>query len=132
MASELRVDTLKDSSGNNSVGMAYVAGGSAKAWYNLNGTGTIASRDDFNIASYTDNGTGDYTSTFTSAMNNANYSIFVGVSVRSGTDANSMPSHYTGTPATTTTYRLHNREISAVRTNRDAEYFTVGFHGDLA
>jgi hypothetical protein len=34
MASELRVDTLKDSSGSNSVGMAYVAGGSAKSWMN--------------------------------------------------------------------------------------------------
>lgn len=132
MVGIVKVDTLQNNAGTSSVDMDYVVNGSAKAWYNLNGTGTIASRDDFNIASYTDNGTGDYTSTFTSAMNNANYSVFVGVSVRSGTDANSMPSHYTGTPATTTTYRLHNREISAVRTNRDAEYFTVGFHGDLA
>ena len=38
MASELRVDTLKDSSGNNSVGMSYVAGGSAKFWVNFNNT----------------------------------------------------------------------------------------------
>ena len=30
MASELRVNTLKDASGNNSVAMEYVAGGSAK------------------------------------------------------------------------------------------------------
>ena len=32
MASELRVNTLKDASGNNSVGMSYVAEGSAKQW----------------------------------------------------------------------------------------------------
>ena len=36
MASELRVNTLKDASGNNSVGMSTVAGGSAKAWANIN------------------------------------------------------------------------------------------------
>ena len=32
MASELRVNTLKDANGNNSVGLSYVAEGSAKAW----------------------------------------------------------------------------------------------------
>ena len=51
MASELRVNTLKDASGNNSVAMSTVAEGSAKAWVNLNGSGTIASRDSFNVSS---------------------------------------------------------------------------------
>tara|TARA_R110001592_G_scaffold356388_1_gene658181 strand:- start:65 stop:442 length:378 start_codon:yes stop_codon:yes gene_type:complete len=74
MASELRVNTLKDASGNNSIATSFVAGGSAKAWYKLNGSGTISGYDSFNIASFTDNGTGDYSGTFTSAMGNANYS----------------------------------------------------------
>ena len=74
MASELRVDTLKDSSGNNSVGMSYVAEGSAKGWIKYNGTGTIAISDSFNVASITDETTGTTTVTFTNAMNNANYS----------------------------------------------------------
>ena len=69
MASELRVDTLKDSSGNNSVGMAYVAGGSAKAWVNFNGTGTIAARDSLNLSSLTDNGTALYTNNLVSSFN---------------------------------------------------------------
>ena len=47
MASELRVNTIKDASGNNSIATSFVAGGSAKAWVNLNGTGTIATRDSF-------------------------------------------------------------------------------------
>ena len=47
--------------------------GLAKAWINFNGTGTIAERDSFNNASITDNGTGDYTVTITSAMANVNY-----------------------------------------------------------
>ena len=45
MASELRVNTLKDASGNNSIATSFVAQGSAKAWVNFNGTGTIAARD---------------------------------------------------------------------------------------
>ena len=47
--------------------------GLAKAWLNMNGTGTVAIRDSFNIASITDNGTGDHTGTFTTAMNNDDF-----------------------------------------------------------
>ena len=84
MASELRVDTLKDSSGNNSVGMAYVAEGSAKAWVNLDGTGTIAVSDSLNVASATDNGTGEYTITFSNSMANSTYSLSGGTGPGSG------------------------------------------------
>jgi len=49
--------------------------GIAKAWVNFNGTGTPAIRGSFNVSSITDNGTGDYTINFTTAMPNANYSI---------------------------------------------------------
>ena len=38
--------------------------GLAKAWANLNGTGTIALRDSFNVSSVTDDGTGDYDFTY--------------------------------------------------------------------
>ena len=74
MASELRVNTLKDAAGNNSVGMEYVANGSAKAWVNFNGTGTVAVRDSGSGSGGADNGTGDYTVTVSSAFNNADYS----------------------------------------------------------
>ena len=73
MASELRVDTLKDASGNNSIGLSYVAEGSEKSWWSLNGTGTIAFRDSFNTSGSTDLGTGDYKVAFTNNMSNANY-----------------------------------------------------------
>ena len=46
-----------------------------KAWVNFNGTGTVAIRDDFNVSSITDNGTGDYTINFTNNLNDTNYSI---------------------------------------------------------
>ena len=47
----------------------------AKVWVNFDGTGTIAIRDDFNVNDLTDNGTGDYTITFTNAMSDTNYAV---------------------------------------------------------
>lgn len=46
----------------------------ARAWVNFNGTGTVAIRASGNVSSITDNGTGDYTVNFTTAMPDANYS----------------------------------------------------------
>jgi uncharacterized protein (AIM24 family) len=42
---------------------------------NFNGTGTVAIRASGNVSSITDNGTGDYTVNFTTAMPDANYAI---------------------------------------------------------
>ena len=44
-----------------------------RAWVNFNGTGTVAIRESGNVSSITDNGTGDYTINFTTAMPDANY-----------------------------------------------------------
>ena len=54
-----------------------------RAWVNFNGTGTVAVRASGNVSSITDNGTGDYTVNFTTAMVDANYSLCgtAGVSV---------------------------------------------------
>jgi hypothetical protein len=46
-----------------------------RAWVNFNGTGTVAIRASFNVSSITDNGTGNYTVNFTTAMPDANYSV---------------------------------------------------------
>ena len=60
---------LKFDSGYGSVATGY----GCRAWVNFDGTGTI--RDSGNVSSITDNGTGDYTVNFTTAMPDANYSI---------------------------------------------------------
>jgi hypothetical protein len=52
---------------------------SARAWVNFNGTGTVAIRASGNVTSITDNGTGDYTVNFTTAMPDANYSVSQGL-----------------------------------------------------
>ena len=57
------------------------AGGNAvKAWVNFNGTGTVAIRAAYNVTSISDNGTGDYTVNFTTAMPDANYAFSGGAS----------------------------------------------------
>lgn len=53
-----------------------VAKRTAKAWVNFNGTGTPSIREDFNVSSITDNGTGDYTVNFSAALADANYAVF--------------------------------------------------------
>ena len=49
-----------------------------KAWVNFNGTGTVAIRASYNVSSITDNGTGDYTVNFTTALPDANYAPVFG------------------------------------------------------
>lgn len=45
-----------------------------KAWINFNGTGTVATRDSFNVSGLADNGgSGDYTVTWDTDFANANY-----------------------------------------------------------
>jgi hypothetical protein len=46
---------------------------SCRAWVNFNGDGTVAIRASGNVTSITDNGTGDYTANFTTAISDANY-----------------------------------------------------------
>jgi len=48
---------------------------SCRAWVNFNGTGTVAIRASGNVTNITDNGTGDYTVNFTTAMPDVNYAV---------------------------------------------------------
>jgi hypothetical protein len=59
-------------SGYGTVATAY----GCRAWVNFNGTGTVAIRASGNVTSITDNGTGDYTVNFTTAMPDSNYAVF--------------------------------------------------------
>ena len=49
-----------------------------KAWVNFNGTGTVAIRAGYNVSSITDNGVGNYTVNFTTAMSDSNYAWNIG------------------------------------------------------
>ena len=81
------------------------ASGLAKAWVNFNGTGTVAIRASFNVSSITDNGTGDYTVNFTTALADANYSAVTGVGVLNTTTEWQSQCNVNG-PYSTTSIRL--------------------------
>jgi len=129
MASELRVNTLKDAAGANSVAMTYVAGGSAKAWVNFNGTGTIAARDSLNNSSLTDNGTGDYTVTMSNAMADANYGMS-GTAGRNANDGAFLTNPIGSYSNTTTTHRI--RGLYADGAAIDMNMMSNDIKGDLA
>ena len=74
--STIKTETLSAPS-NATVPVDTVVNGTAKAWVNFNGTGTVAIRRAFNVSTITDNGTGDYTVNFTTAMVDADYSANV-------------------------------------------------------
>jgi len=79
MASELRVNTLKDAAGNNSVATSVVFNGALKMWANLSGSGTPAIDDSTNTSSVTDVGTGERQINLTNSMSNTNYMTFSGM-----------------------------------------------------
>ena len=71
--STIKTETLSTPS-NATVPVDTVVNGTAKAWVNFNGTGTVAIRRAFNVASITDSGTGNYTVNFTTVMVDGAYS----------------------------------------------------------
>jgi len=72
MAGKIIADTLEHSTAG-SLTTDYVVNGSAKAWVNFNGTGTIAARDSLNLSSLTDSSIGNYSVNFSNNFTNANY-----------------------------------------------------------
>lgn len=112
------------------VPVALNASGSApmyacRAWGNFNGTGTPAFRASGNCSSITDNGTGDYTITMTTAMPDANYVIVV--SGNSGNDdaAGSRNDWYTARPLTSSTFRLYVYDQAGTASDSQVIMFSV-------
>lgn len=98
-----------------------------RAWVNFNGTGTVAIRASGNVSSITDNGTGNYTVNFTTAMPDANYSAVVtagGNAVgRQPVISASVDSSGNNVAPTTSAFRFNIVIISI--TNSDADYLNV-------
>ena len=51
----------------------------AKAWLSMNGTGTVAINDSYNISSITDGGAGVYQANLTTAMSSTNFSVALSI-----------------------------------------------------
>lgn len=96
----LKVDTLTTTDAANSIATERVANGTAAAWVNFNGTGTVSIRGGYNVSSITDNGTGSYTVNLTNAMPDLNFAV---VGEQSYTNTSSgLSSMSLWTPSTST------------------------------
>lgn len=73
--STIRATNIEDRASGDSTEMLDAIHGSAKAWVNFNGIGTVAIRADYNVDSITDNSAGVYTVNFTNNMPDADYAM---------------------------------------------------------
>tara|TARA_R100001015_G_C4456799_1_gene45040 strand:- start:15 stop:512 length:498 start_codon:yes stop_codon:yes gene_type:complete len=101
--------------------------GLAKMWIQFDGTGTIATRDSFNRGGLTDNGTGNYTVTFTNNMSNDDFSVAVSMNAENTDGGYGV---YSGFYECNTS----NCKVSGRRQNgnADTQHCGITVHGDLA
>ena len=133
--STLRTNALEGMDAKNSITIVADAGnvtttnvqeGLCKSWILIDGTGTMENKDSHNVSSITDNGTGDYSKTMTSAMNSINYAA----QTDSRLENSCVTTTISDTVPTTTVVRglTYNTSNSQV----DTSYYTIVSHGDLA
>ena len=84
-----------------------------RAWVNFDGTGTVAIRESGNVSSITDNGTGDYTINFSTAMEDLNYAFTLSTTA-TGTGGPVLVLDRLTTPSTTQ-LRLQMGDTSNVK-----------------
>ena len=101
--------------------------GVAAAWVNFNGIGTVAIRDSFNVASITDNGTGDYTENYSNSFSAVDYSASGGAGQTTG-DPNRYVGFYVPSSSSSTRFVTQYPPASLY----DGGYIGTVTHGDLA
>ena len=100
--STLKLDTIASRDGTESTDVTNAINGSAKAWVNFDGTGTVAIRESFNVGSITDLAVGRYEVNFTNAFEDTNYVCVVGLNLNtSGGGTSNYNRMAVSNPATT-------------------------------
>jgi len=130
MAGKIVADTLEHSTAG-SIATNYVVEGSAKAWMQLNGTGTIAIQGSFNTSSATDNTTGDYQQNYTNALSNDNYSG-TATSRRETIYKNYGNTTLLPTSASSSQICIGIEDTYTGQAPHDSEWVHTAIHGDLA
>ena len=138
-ASEIAIDKLKGVTAAGSMLVVAEGGtnttnlqqGLSKAWINMNGTGTIAIRDSFNITSIADNATGRYTPTITNNMSSDDYAGFGGGCVNE-TTSNNQQARQGPSINVQATANFQINCGSNTYSQDDWEQPTAGLLGDLA
>ena len=83
-----------------------------RAWVNFDGTGVVSIRASGNVSSITDNGSGDYTVNFTTAMPDANYAMSSSGEDKDGT-GDVVIGRPNGGTKTTTACRIKTVDVGA-------------------
>lgn len=125
MASELRVTTIANNAGTESVDTTYVVNGSAKGWCSFDGgSATLSFHDSFNGSSLTDNDIGNYTMNLSINMSNVYFPSSFAINARNqtGVPGSSQPS--------TSECKVRCTNISD--SNNDNSFVQIIVHGDLA
>lgn len=99
----------------------------ARIWCNFNSVTTTTINDSLGISSLTDNGTGDTTLNFTTAMPSINYSYIATTHANTG-DLVNVIGRRSDTSPTTTALRLLQRNQAG--TAFDSNYVCVAIFGD--
>ena len=105
-----------------------LSGTTCKAWVNFNGTSTVAIRASYNVRSITDNGTGDYTVNFTTALADANYASCItggGDGAGSGSFPRTSELYSAAFPKTSSACRLWTKQASGSPGTEDSPYVNV-------
>jgi hypothetical protein len=128
MASELRVNTLKDASGNNSVGVSSVAKGT-KVLHVADQTGTQATLSSFNISSIADFATGGSTSSYTNNMSDGNYVFNLSRDRTSAQNGGVVQTSTTSAPSSSSiSFNCFGENFSG----QDVDRACLSIQGDLA
>lgn len=126
MAGKIIADTLETGAGAD-IATSYVVNGSAKAWILFSmSAGTVT--DDVNFSSITDDATGVFTLSFSSAMANATYAMSA-----SGCDTGAGPvSYIQHQNGTRTASQVEVRALDRNGSGSDTTKWEGAIHGDLA
>jgi len=123
--STVKVDTLVASDGASAVTLTKQS--AAKHWCMVANSGVPSISNSLNASSVSDDATGNFTITLSSAMENTNQAA-LGMIANSA--ANPSTSTVTGTMETTTTLAVET--VNTAGTNLDVPFNQFAIHGDLA
>ena len=135
-ASEIAIDKLKGASSAGSMTIVGEGGstttnlqqGLNKVWANLNGS-SFGLRDSFNVASATDNSTGDHTITIANDMGNGEYSVTTNAGDKNLSSLGHVGINGASAPAAGS-IRLGSTHTNGA--NGDHTYVMIQIAGDLA
>ena len=97
----------------------------AKQWAHFDSSGTLTARDSLNVASFTDNSTGNYNVSFSSNYGNNDYAL---TSTSRANDTFASTVHGDNQTSFARVFNIQHSD----RANADADTVMIVTHGDLA